>query len=93
MSPTEPTGAETITVTIRTPAGIAHDFEVRGHDRVDQTVRTALDHFVARLHLAVGNYGLVLIREGQAMEMPDTARLDDFSIVDGDVLALISRDL
>ena len=93
MTPTEPTGAETITVTIRTPAGIGHDFEVRGHDRVDQAIRTAVDYFVARLHLAVGNYGLAVIRERQAVEMPDTARLDDFDVVDGDVLALINKDL
>jgi hypothetical protein len=92
QDPTEPEGTKTITVRIRTPAGIGHDFEVGRQDRVDQTVRTAVDYFVAHEQLAAGHHGLVVIRYRQAVEMPDTARLQDFDVVDGDVLGLINKD-
>jgi hypothetical protein len=83
---------KTTMVTIRTPAGIGHDFEVRDQDGVEQTVRTAVDYFVAHNQLAAGNYGLVVIREGQPSEMPDAARLEDFNLADSDVLFLINKD-
>jgi hypothetical protein len=89
---TEPERRNAITVRIRTPAGIGHDFELDGDDRVDQTVRTAVDHFVAQDQLAAGRHGLAVIRDRQAVEMPDTARLRDFDVVDGDVLCLINQD-
>jgi hypothetical protein len=89
---TEPGRPKTITVRIRTPAGIGHDFEVGDHDDVDETVRIAVDYFVAHEQLAAGHHGLVVIRDRQAVEMPDAARLQDFDIVEGDVLALINKD-
>jgi hypothetical protein len=90
--PTTSEGSRRTIVTIRTPAGIGHVFEVRQEDRVDQTAQAAVDHFVAHSQLAAGNYRLVLIREGQPAEMPETARLEDFNVTDGDVLSLINKD-
>jgi hypothetical protein len=81
-----------MTVRIRTPAGIGHDFDFDGDDGVDETVQSAVRHFVAHNQLAAGRYGLAVIREGEAVEMPDTARLEDFRVVDGDVLCLINQD-
>lgn len=83
---------KTIMLTIRTPAGIGHDFTVRDHDRVEKTIRKAVDHFVARNQLVAGNYGLAVIRNGVAVEMPDAARLEDFDVVAHDVLCLINKD-
>ncbi len=90
--PSKPERPKTIMVTIRTPAGIGDQFEVRAADRVDETVRTAVDHFVARSQLAAGNYRLVVIRGRQPAEMPEGARLGDFNLVAGDVLSLINKD-
>ena len=81
-----------IAVTIRTPAGIGHDFELRSHDRVDKTVRTAVQYFIAQGQLADGRYGLALVRDGQATEMTDSGRLEDYGIVEDDVLHLIAKD-
>lgn len=44
-----------ITVTVRTPAGLGDEFELKDHDRVDKTTKTAVDHFVAKNQLAPGN--------------------------------------
>jgi hypothetical protein len=90
--PATPEPVKTSVVTIRTPAGLAHNFQVRHQDRVDQTVQTAVEYFVARSQLAAGNYGLVIIREAQPAEMPHGARLADFNVADGDVLFLINND-
>jgi hypothetical protein len=92
QDPTDPERTKTIRVRIRTPAGIGHDFDVGHQDRVDQTVRTAVDYFVAHYQLAAGQHGLAVIRDRQAVEMPDAASLADFDVVDADVLWLINRD-
>ncbi|MCC6174059.1 MAG: hypothetical protein IT305_02040 [Chloroflexi bacterium] len=81
-----------ITVTIRTPAGNSHTFEVKPHDRVDKTVRTAVEYFVEHGQLAQGQYGLALVRDGQATEMVDSGRLEDYGIKAGDTLHLITKD-
>ncbi len=80
-----------IEVVIRTPAGAEHRFEVHRQDRVDKTVRTAVAHFVAAGQLADGDYGLALLRDGQATELTDTGRLDDYGIDGDEVLALFAR--
>jgi multidrug efflux pump subunit AcrA (membrane-fusion protein) len=76
-----------IEVAIRTPAGAEHRFEVHRHDRVDKTARTAVAHFVAAGQLADGDYGLALLRDGQATELTDSGRLDDYGIDHDEVLA------
>jgi hypothetical protein len=80
-----------IEVVIRTPAGAEHRFEVHRQDRVDKTVRTAVTHFVAAGQLADGDYGLALLRDGQATELTDTGRLEDYGIDHDEVLALFAR--
>ena len=81
-----------ITVTIKTPAGIGATFEVREHDRVDKTVRVAVEYFVGSNQLAAGNYGLAVIRDGIAVDMTDAARLEDYKVTEGDELHLVNRD-
>jgi len=87
----DPHDDKALSVTIRTPAGISHVFEVRRHDRVDKTVRTAVSYFGGQSQLAEGAYGLALIRDGRAIDMVDSARLEDYDVVEGDVLSLISK--
>jgi hypothetical protein len=80
-----------ISIVIRTPAGIPHTFEVRSHDRVDKTTRTAVTYFVGQGQLAEGPYGLALVRDGQATEMVDSGRLEDYGVNENDVLHLIAK--
>jgi hypothetical protein len=80
-----------ITVTIRTPAGHHHEFEVRTHERVDKVAREAVRYFVERHELDEGQYGLALVRDGVAQPMEDAARLEDYDVRPHDVLALISK--
>ena len=85
-------GAKAISVTIRTPAQIGHVFEVSPHDRVDKTARTAVKYFVGQGQLSDGNYGLALVREGQATLMTDSGRIEDYAVVEGDTLNLIAKE-
>jgi hypothetical protein len=80
-----------IEVVIRTPAGAEHRFEVHRHDRVDKTTRSAVAYFVAAGQLADGDYGLALLRGGQATELTDSGRLEDYGIDRDEVLALFAR--
>ncbi len=80
-----------IEVVIRTPAGAEHRFEVHRQDRVDKTVRAAVAYFVAAGQLADGDYGLALLRGGQATELTDSGRLEDYGIDRDEVLALFAR--
>jgi Fe2+ transport system protein FeoA len=91
MSTPHATRPETITVTVRTPAGTPHSFEVRGNERVDKVVRAAVRYFVQAGQLAAGEYGLALIRDGRAEDLADAARLEDYGVVEGDVLVLITK--
>ena len=90
-NPDAATHSKVITVTIRTPAGHHHDFEVRAHERVDKVAREAVRYFVERHELEEGQYGLALIHDGVAKPMEDAARLEDYDVRQGDVLALISK--
>ena len=80
-----------ISVIIRTPAGMPHTFEVRSQDRVDKTIRTAVTYFVGQGQLAEGAYGLALVRDGQATDMVDSGRLEDYGVTENDVLHLIAK--
>jgi hypothetical protein len=91
MSAVHTTRPETITVTVRTAAGTPHPFEVRTNERVDKLVRAAVRYFVGAGQLAAGEYGLALIRDGRAEDLADAARLDDYGVVEGDVLVLIAK--
>lgn len=75
----------------RTPAGQTAPFEVRGHDRVDKVVKEFVDYFVHDHLLAPGDFGLALVRDGAAVTLPDASRLEDHGVVDGDVLALVTK--
>jgi hypothetical protein len=91
MSTPHATRPEMITVTVRTPAGTPHPFEIRGNERVDKVVRAAVRYFVQAGQLAAGEYGLALIRDGRAEDLADAARLEDYGVVEGDVLVLITK--
>jgi len=80
-----------ITVTVRTLAGHAHDFTVHGHDRVDKVVREAVSYFVGTGELAAGPYGLAVVRGGTGVTLEDAGRLDDAGVGAGDVLTLVSK--
>src|SRR5437660_7227558 len=82
---------DTIVVTGKTAAGHTSTFTVRGHDRVDKTAREMANYFVGQNLLAAGDYGLAIVREDVAQTLQDAARLEDYSVVDNDVLVLISK--
>jgi hypothetical protein len=48
-------------------------------------------YFVAAGQLADGDYGLALLRDGQATELTDSGRLEDYGIERDEVLALFAR--
>jgi hypothetical protein len=82
---------KTLEVVVRTPAGHPHAFSFKRNTRVDKAAREAERYFVAEGQLEAGDYGLALIRDGQSIELADGARLDDYDIIDGDVLALYPK--
>ncbi|MDX6297731.1 MAG: hypothetical protein QOI51_1588 [Nocardioidaceae bacterium] len=81
----------TLELTVRTPAGHPFEFCFKDDTRVSKAAREATDHFVHVGLLEAGAYGLALIRGGRIDELADGARLDDFNIVDGDILALYPK--
>jgi len=78
-------------VTIRTPAGIPHQFHVNSREHVGVVTQHAVEYFVAHHQLDPGSYGLAVIRDGRAIEMIDSARLEDYDVDNGDVLALVAK--
>ncbi|MGH2708200.1 MAG: hypothetical protein ACRDJF_12650 [Actinomycetota bacterium] len=83
--------SEELRVTIRTPAGYSSPFSIDAHERVEAVTRQAVKHFVAARQLAPGEYGLALVRGGQATDLADDARLEDCGVGEADVLSLISK--
>ena len=82
---------KTLSVTVRTPAGASHPFELKDNTRADKAIRTSVDYFVGTGELAEGEYGLALVRDGAATPLADDARLGDAGVVDGDVLHLTNK--
>jgi hypothetical protein len=80
---------EIIEVTVRTPAGASHPFRFNLHELVAEVVGTVIEFFIERNELAPGDYGLAVVRGGQAEPMSDTSRLAEYHITDEDVLVLI----
>jgi hypothetical protein len=76
-------------VPVRTPAGASHHFAVRPEELVATVVAAAIAYFVGKNELAAGDYGLAVIRDGQAEPMADTSRLSEYGITDQDVLVLV----
>ncbi len=92
--PTAPTEGpadhrELIEVTVRTPAGASCHFDLHLDELVAEVIATAIKFFVKRNELATGDYGLAVIREGQAEPMADTSRLAEHQVTRDDVLVLI----
>jgi hypothetical protein len=82
---------KTVTVTVKTPAGHAHEFAFKNTARVAKVIREVTDFFVEQHQLVDGDYGLTVIRDGRAEELAPGARLDDYEITDCDTLALIVK--
>jgi hypothetical protein len=78
-----------IEVTIRTPAGASHQFNLRPDELVVTATASAVEHFVKAKELAPDDYGLALIRSGEAEAMLDTSEIRAYSVVAGDVLHLV----
>ena len=79
----------TFELPVRTPAGASNEFHVHSSELVVEVISAAVTHFVNRNELAAGDYGLAVIRDGQAMPMADTSRLSEYDITDEDVLVLV----
>jgi glucose-6-phosphate 1-dehydrogenase len=88
---TAPVHEKTIRVTIRTPAGHEAQFEVRLHERVDKVARDATRFFVDHGLVAEGQYNLALVRDNVAQPLEDSARLEDYAVTEGSVLALVNK--
>jgi hypothetical protein len=80
---------ERVEVTVRTPAGASHRFDLDLDELVAEVVATEIEFFVKRNELGHGDYGLAVIRGGQAEPMADTSRLAEYHIIHEDVLVLI----
>ncbi len=80
---------EHVEVTVRNPAGASHPFDLDLDELVAEVVATVIEFFVKRNELAPGDYGLAVIRGGQAEPMADTSRLAEYHITREDVLVLI----
>ncbi len=99
-----PAGSETATeqssgdlhgsfvVTIKTPAGHEHRFRVTGDQRVETVTTRAVAYFVAHGELAQGKYVLAVMRDGMPEDMTASARLEDYGVLEGDVLVLITGE-
>ena len=72
-----------IDVTVRTPAGISREFDVRQNELDADVIATSVRYFSRRGKLEAGNYGLALVRGGEATVMTDSGRLSDYGVVDG----------
>jgi len=84
-----PKAHEHVEVPVRTPAGVTHRFRLHLDELVAEVIFVAIRYFVERNELAAGDYGLAVIRDGQAESMTDTNRLEDHGITDADVLQLV----
>ena len=84
-------GDKRVDVTVRTPAGHSAPFTFKANERADKVVRVAVDQFVSQGQLAAGDCSLAVVRDGDAVDLADAGRLDDYGIVDSDVLVLISK--
>ena len=82
-------GSRKLRVTVRTPAGVPHDFDFREEELVAEAAAKAIAHFVDKHELESGDYGLELVRDGTATDLLDTNTLRDYEVKDGDVLHLI----
>ena len=80
-----------IDVTVRTPAGISRDFDVWQNELDADVITTSVRYFSRRGELEAADYGLALVRGGQATVMTDSGRLSDYGVVDGDTLSLIAK--
>lgn len=83
---------EELQVTIRTPAGFGELFSVDAGERIDKVVWRAVKRFVAARQLVPGEYGLALVRDGQAIDLEETARLKDYGVGQHEILSLISKE-
>jgi len=81
----------TVHVTVRTPAGASGEFDFEVDELVISAVNTAVERFVSERKLAAGDYGLALVRGGETTDLTDTNKLEDYGIVDRDVLHLINE--
>lgn len=82
-----------VTVMVRTPAGASATLTFKDGEKVAKVIRTSVRHFVNVGELADdgAEYDLAVIREGAAVPMNEDDRLDDYHVVDGDVLHLVNR--
>ena len=80
---------EQVEITVRTPAGASHPFDLRLDELVAQVLSTVIKFFVGRNELAPGDYGLAVIRDGRAKPMTDTSRLLEYRLTHENVLVLV----
>lgn len=80
-----------VTVTVRTPRGNSHTFTVAVKERVDKLIREAVAHFLSAGQLEESTYGIGLARDGDIVALNEAGRLDEYGVVDGDVLHLQNK--
>lgn len=79
-------------VTIRATNGAPWVTDQFGpNQRVDHVRDAAVRHFVKAGAMTDGDYVLARVVEGQAQPLPDSSKLADVGVQDGDVLALMVR--
>lgn len=84
-------GEKLVDVTVRTPAGHSAPFTFKANERADKVVRVAVDQFVS--HGQLVRRGLQPRRHSRRRRRRPRrrGRLDDYGVIDGDVLVLISK--
>lgn len=80
-----------VTVNVRTPAGITHEFRLADEEFVASAMAEAVEYFVDKRELAPGDYGLAVVKDGQIEPLLDTARVGDYHLAPRAELHLVNE--
>jgi hypothetical protein len=81
-----------VVLTIRATNGTTWETDDFGlNQKVDHVRKAAIKHFVSQNVMEEGDYALAVVRDGQAFELADSAKLEDGGVAEGSILALIVR--
>lgn len=80
---------ERLEMLVRSPSGASHRFPVASDELTVQVIASAIEHFVDHNQLAAGDYALAVVRDGQAVPVPDTTRVAELHATEEDVFVLV----
>jgi hypothetical protein len=84
--------AHKLSLTIRATNGTPWQTDDFGsNQKVDHARKKAIQHFVDDHIMTAGDYALALVHEAVATALIDSSSLEESSVMDGSVLALVVR--